>query len=64
MVSFSHFNVMQGGLPDIRPISPVNKLSTKILVFRACVTELESDWSKRLFGLHAPHERFWKSVLT
>ena len=30
--------------------SPVNKLVTKNLIFRAWVTELESDWSKRLFG--------------
>ena len=44
--------------------SPVNKFGTKIWVFRAWVTELESDWSKRLFGWHASPERFWKSVLT
>ena len=25
--------------------SPVNKLGTKVLVFRAWVTEFESDWS-------------------
>ena len=33
-------------------------------VFRAWVTEFESDWSKRLFEWHAPDERFWKQVLT
>ena len=44
--------------------SQVNKLGTKNLIFSAWVTELESDWSKWLFGKHAPPERFWKSVLT
>ena len=35
---------------------PMNNLGTKVLIFRAWITELESDWSKWLFWWHVPLE--------